>query len=178
MKVKDIPMTNWHSIWLQPCSADLERLQTTVNQLADRLGTQRFIPHLTLVEDMPRSADDLAGVLDTHFAGETAFSAAITGIQGLPQFFRSLYAAFEPAGRLKTLKTIAVEAFGTGSVESFMPHISLAYGVSEEQRRTVLADLEQVYSDQHIRFDAIAVVNSAQSIAIEDWKVVHTLRLA
>lgn len=170
-------MTNWHSIWLQPSRADLDRLDATVRRLSGLLGTPRFIPHLTLVEDMERSAEDLADVLDIHFAGETVFSSAITGIRGLPQFFRSLYAAFEPAGRLKVLKTTAVEAFGTGSVETFMPHISLAYGVSEEQRKPVLAELEQDYAGQPIRFDAIAVVNSAQSIAIEDWKVVHTLAL-
>ncbi|MCD2174827.1 2'-5' RNA ligase family protein [Rhizobium sp. C4] len=171
-------MTNWHSIWLQPSAADLERLQATVDRLSARLHTQRFIPHLTLVEDMERSAEDLADVLDTHFAGETAFSAPVTGIHGLPQFFRSLYAGFAPAGRLKALKATAVDAFGTGSVETFMPHISLAYGVTEEQRQTVLAKLEQDFSGHPIRFDAIAVVNSAQSIPIEDWKIVHTLKLA
>ncbi|HWU61837.1 MAG TPA: 2'-5' RNA ligase family protein [Ensifer sp.] len=170
-------MTNWHSIWLQPSAADLERLQATVDRLSDLLGTQRFIPHLTLVEDMERSAEDLADVLDTHFAGETAFTVPVTGIHGLPQFFRSLYAGFEPAGRLRHLKTRAVDTFGTGSVETFMPHISLAYGVTEEQRTSVHAGLEQDYLGSPIRFDAIAVVNSAQSIPIEDWAVVHTLRL-
>lgn len=171
-------MTNWHSIWLQPSAPDLERLQMSVSRLSGLLGTPRFIPHLTLVEDMERSAEDLADVLDTHFTGETAFSAPVTGIHGLPQFFRSLYAAFEPAGRLKALKAAAVEAFGTGSVATFMPHISLAYGVTEEQRQTVLADLQAEFSGHPIRFDAIAVVNSAQSVPIEDWKIVHTLKLA
>ena len=89
----------------------------------------------------------------------------------------SLYAGFEPAGRLTQLKARSVEAFGVGSVETFMPHISLAYGVSEEQRQTVLAELNDEFTGQPIRFDAIAVVNSAQSIPIEDWKVVHTLTL-
>lgn len=170
-------MTNWHSIWLQPSSADLDRLDKTVRRLSGLLGTPRFIPHLTLAEDMERSAEDLADVLDTHFAGETAFTVPITGIHGLPQFFRSLYAAFEPAGRLTQLKARSVEAFGVGSVETFMPHISLAYGVTEEQRQAVLADLAREFTSHPIRFDAIAVVNSAQSIPIEEWKVVHTLKL-
>ena len=170
-------MTNWHSIWLQPSRTDLDRLDKTVRRLSGLLGTPRFIPHLTLVEDMERSAEDLADVLDTHFAGETAFTVPVTGIHGLPQFFRSLYAGFEPADRLTRLKAHSVEAFGVGSVETFMPHISLAYGVSEEQRQTVLAELTDEFTGQPIRFDAIAVVNSAQSIPIEDWKVVHTLTL-
>lgn len=171
-------MTSWHSIWLQPCSADIEQLQAVVSRLADELETPRFIPHLTLVEDMERTAGELANVLDTGFAGETAFSVPVTGIHGLPQFFRSLYLAFEPAGRLRALKMLAVNAFGVGSVDSFMPHISLAYGVAETQRKAVEAELHQALDGKLIRFDAIAVVNSAQSIPIEDWKIVHTLQLA
>ncbi len=125
---------------LQPCRADLDRLQNIVSRLADKLETPRFIPHLTIVEDMERSASDLAQVLDSHFVGEPAFSTPVTGIHGLPQFFRSLYAAFEAEGRLRALKMRAVDAFGVGSVETFMPHISLAYGVSEEQRKAVETD--------------------------------------
>lgn len=170
-------MTAWHSIWLQPCSADLAALQNIVLRLAEKLETPRFIPHLTLVEDMERSAHDLAKVLDDHFAGETAFSVPVTGVSGLPQFFRSLYAAFEAEGRLRALKTRSVEAFGVGTVQSFMPHISLAYGVSEEQRKAVYDELRQELNGKLIRFDAIVVVNSAQSIPIEDWKIVHTLQL-
>lgn len=170
-------MSNWHSIWLQPAASDLERLQATVNHLAERLGSPRFIPHLTLVEDMERTAQDLEDVLNKHFSTESAFSANVTAIDGLPQFFRSLYAGFEPAGRLRHLKTIAVDAFGTGAVENFMPHISLAYGVTAEQRAAVLATLEQELLGAPIKFESIAIVNSAQSIPIQDWKIVHSLRL-
>lgn len=170
-------MSDWHSIWLQPADTDFKRLQATINRLADQFGTPRFMPHLTLVEDMQRTAEDLAGVLDANFAGEIGFSAPVTIIHGLPQFFRSLYAGFEPAGRLRHLKTRAVEAFGTGSVDTFMPHISLAYGVTVEQRASVLAALKQEFSGETIRLDAIAVISSAQSVPIENWKIVHTLRL-
>lgn len=171
-------MTTCHSIWLQPCSADLERLNAVVRQLSDTLATPRFMAHLTLVEDMERSADDLAEVLDAYFVGEPAFSAPITGIHGLPLFFRSLYAAFEPTGPLKHLKARSIEAFGVGSLETFMPHISLAYGVTEDQRNTVSAELEREFLGRAIHFDAVAVVNSAQSIPIEDWTIVKTLKLS
>jgi hypothetical protein len=124
-------MSDWHSIWLQPAAADLERLQATVNRLADQLGTPRFMPHLTLVEDMQRTAEDLAGVFDGNFAREIAVSAPVTIIHGLPQFFRSLYVGFEPAGRLKHLKIRAVEAFGTGSVICVMPSFQRLSSFSE-----------------------------------------------
>jgi hypothetical protein len=58
-----------------------------------------------------------------------------------------------------------------------MPHISLGYGVTAEQRASILAALEQELSGETIRFDTIAVISSAQSVPIENWKIVHTLSL-
>jgi 2'-5' RNA ligase len=170
-------MSEWHSIWLQPCYADLADLDRIVKRLAGQFETKVFIPHLTLVEDMERSADDLAQVLETRFTGEKAFGMPITEINGLPLFFRSLFAAFEPAGNLLALKKLAVDSFGVGELASFMPHISLAYGTTDEQKASVFDALRQQLVGRVIRFDAIAVVASAQSIPIEDWAVVHSHKL-
>lgn len=49
----------------------------------------------------------------------------------------------------------------------FIPHFTFL----------VETGLRQELDGKLIHFDAIAVVNSAQSIAIEDWKIVHTLSL-
>lgn len=166
-------MADYHSIWLMPCAEDLALFDDVVGRLAARFGTESFIPHLTLVEDMPRSAEDLAGVLDGAFAGEPRLEAAIEGIGGGPSFFRSLYAAFRPAGRLLALKRTAVERFGTGDVASFMPHVSLAYGVPEESKGPALAELSRTLGGRTIGFDAVVVAASAQSIPIRDWAIVH-----
>lgn len=170
-------MSQWHSIWLVPSRDDLPVFETVVKKLADRFGTQRFIPHLTLVEDMERSADDLASVLEARFAGEAAISAPIADVDGLPLFFRSLYARFEPMGPLRDLKARAIDAFGIGDIDSFMPHVSLAYGASDEQKTSAFEALRQALTGRTIRFDQIAVVASAQSIPIEDWKIVHAHKL-
>ncbi len=170
-------MSQWHSIWLNPCSADLAVFEEIVHSLAMRFGTAKFMPHLTLVEDMEQSADALARVIETRFAGETAFSASITGVDGLPLFFRSLYAGFEPAGRLRDLKSKAIAAFGVGDLSSFMPHVSLAYGATEDQKTSAFSELRQMLAGRAIRFDEIAVVASAQSIPIEHWKIVFRHRL-
>lgn len=170
-------MAAFHSIWLMPCAEDLAFFDDLVGRLATRLGTEPFIPHLTLVEDMPRSAADLAGVLDDAFAGGARLEAAIARVDGGPLFFRSVYAAFRPEGPLAALKRTAVECFGTGDVASFMPHVSLAYGAPEAARGDVVAELSPQLTGRLVRFDEVVVAASAQSIPIRDWAIVHRHRL-
>lgn len=166
-------MSEWHSIWLMPAADDLNLFQAIVDELSTRLGTEAFRPHLTLVEDMQRSRQDLAGVLDSHFAGQQAFEAAVNRVDGLPLFYRSLFAGFEPTGPLLNLKKLAVIAFERGDVESFMPHISLAYGVNEELKASPIAELGTELTGKTVRFSEIVIASSAQSIPIKDWQIVH-----
>lgn len=160
-----------HSIWLMPSAEHLSFLAGIVDRLAAQFGTPAFCPHLTLVEDMPRPADELAALLDGHFGECSGFSSAVSGVAGLPLYYRSLFAAFEPTDRLRDLKERAVSVFGAGDVASFMPHISLAYGVAEERKREAITGLAAEITGRLIRFDSIAVVASAQSIPVADWKI-------
>lgn len=166
-------MSEWHSIWLMPAADDLQFFQAIVDDLSERFDTESFCPHLTLMEDMPRSRDDLAAVLNHSFAGQPSFEAQINRVDGLPLFFRSLFAGFEAAGPLVDLKTRAVKAFERGEVESFMPHISLAYGVTEEQKAAPITDLNARLTGKVIRFTEVVVTASAQSIPIKDWQIVY-----
>ncbi len=166
-------MAAYHSIWLMPCAEDGALFDGIVGRLAAGFGTEPFIPHLTLVEDMPRTAEDLAGVVDAAFAGAAVFSATIARVDGGPSFFRSLYAAFLPEGPLLELKRVAVERFGVGEVASFMPHVSLAYGVPDEAKAAAIAELAPALVGRTVRFDEIVVAASAQSIPIRDWSIAH-----
>lgn len=170
-------MSATHSIWLMPNDSDLEFLQEIVHRLSARFGTPRFCPHLTLVEDMPRAQAELSALLAEHFIEDKVFTSAITAISGLPMFYRSLYAAFAAEDPLLELKSRSVRVFAKGDVAGFMPHISLAYGFGDEQRSQVSEHLGQELHGRQIEFNAIAVVASAQTIPIEDWRIVYKQEL-
>ncbi|PWV95370.1 hypothetical protein DFR52_1111 [Hoeflea marina] len=170
-------MKHCHSIWLMPSDPDHAMLSRIVGRLADEFGTQRFSPHLTLVEDMGRPADELAALLDRDFSGRAAFEAPVAAVSGLPLFFRSLFAAFAAEGPLLELKRTAVTTFGRGDIDSFLPHISLAYGVTEEKKPPAIARLNAELAGRTIRFDSIVVAASGQEIPIEDWAIAARLRL-
>jgi len=166
-------MTTYHSIWLMPAEKDLAFLTELNHQLAGIFGTQIFCPHLTLVEDQPRSADEMSELLARDFAGEHAFECPVSTISETPMFYRSLFAAFEAKGQLLALKEKAISAFGKGDLKTFVPHISLAYGAPDEAKPAAIDYLHRTLTGRPIRFDSIAVAESAQTIPIEEWRIAH-----
>lgn len=169
---------NMHSVWLMPVAEDELMLGAIVTELAETFGTPRFQPHLTLVEDRQCDEEELAHQLEAVAAGIAPFAADIREIGTSDLFFRAFYARFEHAGPLLELKRRAIASIAASAIESFMPHVSLAYGVQGGLHRQAAArQVEERLARRAIRFDRIAVVRSAQSIPIEDWTVRATIPL-
>ncbi|MBP0582185.1 2'-5' RNA ligase family protein [Labrys sp. LIt4] len=169
---------NMHSVWLMPVAEDARMLAAIVAELAQTFGTPRFQAHLTLVEDRHCEEEDLARQLVAVAAGIAPFAADVREIGTSDLFFRAFYARFERAGPVLELKRRAIASIAASQIESFMPHISLAYGVEDGPRRQAAArQVEERLAGRAVRFDRIAVVRSAQSIPIEDWTVKATIPL-
>ncbi|WP_323018367.1 hypothetical protein [Castellaniella sp.] len=166
-----------HSVWLMPCAQDAASLAQIIRQIAAACHTPVFEPHLTLVEDMPRSADDIAARLSTAFAGQTALACPITTVSGLPTYFRSLFAAFKLDEALQAAKTTAMQALDMPINETFTPHISLGYGIPEDQKARHIHSMDGLLRQQIIHFDAIVVAQSGKEIPIDQWRAVRVHRL-
>ena len=167
-----------HSVWLMPVIEDLVMLTGIVDGLAEEFGAPRFEPHLTLVEDMERPAEELAPLVAEVAAGVPAFSAPISEIGMSDLFFRSFYARFEAKGPLLELKKRAIGKIAASPIGDFMPHISLAYGLNDSSEKAEASvRITQFLRGRPIHFSAIAVVSSGKEIPISDWKVVEKVRL-
>lgn len=162
----------YHSIWLMPCSEHERLFADIVRDLARRFGSPAFQPHLTLVEDMPRSCDALQPLLTSVAEGMNAFDAPVETVEESPLYYRSFYARFPVVQPLRIMKKRAVEVFGAGSVETFMPHISLAYGVPESPEKSqVIGILNNRLAGVSVHFDRICIVSSSQETPIEEWAI-------
>jgi 2'-5' RNA ligase len=160
-----------HSIWLMPRLEDEERFAALVQDLALRFRSPVFQPHLTLVEDMPRSAEELTPLLQSLTDGAASFPAQVERVEESELYYRSFYARFPVVPALKTLKQNAVDLFGVGSLDSFMPHISLAYGVpADEEKHRAVAELHERLHGLNVMFDRVCIVSSSQQTPIEEWK--------
>ncbi len=173
------PVTDMHSVWLMPEAEDQATLSAIVAELATAFEAPLFRPHLTLVEDRPSDALALARQVGDIVQGIGPFSADIEGIGTSDLFFRAFYARFAAVGPVLELKQRAIHSIATSPIGSFMPHISLAYGVADTPlRRRVSSEMDKRLAGQSIRFGRIAIVRSAQSIPIEAWEVRATVPLA
>ena len=171
-------MSGLHSVWLMPEAAHEAMLQDLIDQLAVRFGAPRFQPHLTLVEDQPRSVNDLTPRIEKIAAGMEAFQMPIRAIGTSELYFRSFYALFGATGALRELKRRAIETIAASRIEDFMPHISLLYGVPDSpEKRMAHADVESHIAGMTIRFDRICVVASAKEIPIDQWEIRSTVAL-
>jgi 2'-5' RNA ligase len=170
--------TEYHSIWLMPCLEHEERLQAIVQDLAGLFDSPVFQPHLTLVEDMPRACEELQPLLQQVADGVASFDVRVEGIEESPLHYRSFYARFPMAKALREMKQRAVDLFGVGSVETFMPHISLAYGVQESAEKSkVIASLQGTLQNLNVHFDRLCIVSSSQHTPIEDWTIRYDIQL-
>jgi len=170
--------SDYHSIWLMPRSEDKAKFAAIVRDLAERFQSPVFQPHLTLVEDMPRSCEELRPLLDRLTEGMACFEAPVSTVEESPLYYRSFYALFPVMEPLRALKEKAVGLFNVGSVQTFMPHISLAYGVAEstEKARAITA-LQAELNGMSVSFDRVCIVSSSQHTPIEDWTIRYSSAL-
>ncbi|MCG7391624.1 2'-5' RNA ligase family protein [Microvirga sp. ACRRW] len=170
---------DYHSIWLMPIAEQEQKFASIVRDLAKRFNSPVFQPHLTLVEDMPRSCEDLQPLVEQLADGVASFQASVGSVEESELYYRSFYARFPVVPQLKLLKERAVDLFKVGSLETFMPHISLAYGVTQSDEKTrQIAALQSKLQGLNVTFNRVCIVSSSQQTPIEQWKIRHEATLA
>jgi 2'-5' RNA ligase len=167
-----------HSIWLRPAHDDLVFLEKIVRDLSGLFNSPVFEPHATLVPDMNRSAEELLPQVVSLAIGRKPFELLIEDVTGSEAYFRSFYAALEKAPALMRLKQDSLEISGEASLQSFMPHVSLAYGVEDTtQKQTEMQRLAKKLSGRKLRFDRLVIVSSSSETPIDEWHVKHEIQL-
>ncbi len=115
------------SIWLLPAGAEADRLRRTIADLADRLGTARFEPHVTLMPGF-EGPESVAA----EAARELASSAAGLRVDlGAPvvatDYWRAFVLPLRPSAALSRLRLRAERLLGLRPEGPFRPHLSLVY---------------------------------------------------
>lgn len=167
-----------YSIWLRPAQDDLKFLEEIVRDLSQRFNSTVFEPHATLVPDMSYSAEELLPKVISLAIGRRPLELLIEDVTGSEAYFRSFYARLEKAPPLMRLKQDSLEISSEASLQSFMPHVSLAYGVDDSTlKQTEMQRLANKLSGRKLRFDRLVIVSSSSNTPIDDWHVKHEIYL-
>ncbi len=169
----------FHSIWLRPARDDLKFLESIVAELAGHFASPVFEPHATLVPDMKRSADELLPLVLSLAVGRKPLDVLIENVTGTEAYFRSFYATLQKTPALMTLKQDSLGISGENDISTFLPHVSLAYGVADRaSRETEMARLARSLAGRNLRFDRMVIVSSSSETPIDQWIVKHEIYLA
>ncbi|MBQ0707493.1 MULTISPECIES: 2'-5' RNA ligase family protein [unclassified Ochrobactrum] len=169
----------FHSIWLRPALDDFRFLESIVTELAGRFASPLFEPHATLIPDMKRSADELLQLVLSLAAGRKPLDVRIEDVTGTEAYFRSFYAALQKTPALIALKQDTLGISGEKDITTFLPHVSLAYGVADKAlRETEMARLRRSLAGRNLRFDRMVIVSSSSETPIDQWIVKHEIYLA
>ncbi len=169
----------FHSIWLRPARDDLRFLESVVTDLASGFNSPIFEPHATLVPDMRRSADELLPLVLSLAVGRKPLDVLVDDVAGTEAYFRSFYAALQKTPTLMTLKQDSLDISGEKDISTFLPHVSLAYGVADHgSRDTEMARMARLLVGRSICFDRMVIVSSSSETPIDQWIVKHEVYLA
>lgn len=125
---KDSKTIGYH-IFLLPEGELFDRLQTIINQLAEKYAGIKFEPHVTLLARIPKSnEDELTAKTQQLAASMQPFEIELKEINAEDTYFRALYCKAEPNTQIEEYHQKALEMFGVQDVNVYMPHLSLYYG--------------------------------------------------
>jgi Cyclic phosphodiesterase-like protein len=156
------------SLWLVPEGDERTLVERLIEDLAARLGSPRFAPHVTFLPglagrdgDVVRRAKEMAATLEPH-------ALPLGPIEGRSEYFRCLYARIPETLRLLTTRAQARLTFRGAGEAPFEPHLSLVYGrLSPEEKEPLIADLTPRLPSRLV-CSALEVVRTEGASA--DWR--------
>lgn len=158
-----------YSLWLLPGADEQQRLSALVARLANRFATHPFVPHLTIQGDLTMSLAAVSSVAESIAKDWAAQRWRVATIEGSEHFFRSLYLRFDETPAYNDARKVMRDVCGTTDGLSLFPHLSLAYGLSDEQgKRDAIAELSPMIG-RDISFDRVVVARSSKHVPIADW---------
>jgi hypothetical protein len=162
-----------HSIWLLAREDQQAALRQHVRELAPRHEGHLFEPHVTLQGDLPLGFDAACALVDRLAAATPVLHWPLRAVEGTEHYFRSLYLRLEAGEAFETLRRACAAANGSEDGLSPYAHLSLAYGPTRGDARSLRASLFERFGAEPLVLDRIALARSGKAVPIEQWALVH-----
>ncbi|GMQ90213.1 MAG: hypothetical protein BMS9Abin10_0567 [Gammaproteobacteria bacterium] len=165
-----------YALWLLPAETVAPRCAKLIGRLAERYGTPRFEPHVTLLGWVTGPKQELIARTEHLARGLRALKLLGQSIAGEPYYFRCLYIKLEKSRELLGAHEQASEIFMGGYASDYLPHLSLLYGqLPRAEKARLFAELEtELPADLDV--DRLRLVRI--TLSVQDWRPVvsHALQ--
>ncbi len=165
-----------YALWLLPTEAVAPRYTELIHRLAERYGTPRFGPHVTLLGWVTGPEQELIARTEHLARGLRALKLRGQTIAGEPYYFRCLYIKLQRHSALLGAHERASQSFMSGYASDYLPHLSLLYGqLPRAEKARLIAELEnELPADLDV--DRLQLVRI--TLSVQDWRPVvsHALQ--
>ncbi len=162
-------------LWLLPPAPVQDRFTALIERLAQRLGTQHFLPHMTLVGSLHSPHDEIIRQTETLAATLAPIPVRLRGIGWTDQFYRCLFMRADRDVELLRAHETASAGLGKTPETDYMPHLSLVYGeVPQEQKEKIAREIGAGF-DMAFHVDRVGLCIPQGTPA--KWQLPYTYRL-
>jgi 2'-5' RNA ligase len=165
MKSKGGASARGVSLWLVPVDEARQALSRLISELAARLGTPVFAPHVTLVTGVTRPADEVVRQVGELALALEPLSLPLRGPEGRDETFRCLYLPVGETLRLMATHALARSALRLDDERRYEPHLSLVYGTLRPEIKLPLVDELAPLAPSRVEFAALEVVRTEGAVA-------------
>ena len=144
----------------------LKKIQLSVNK---KLVGPTFDLHLTLSGPFYDISQDRLNRIESFSIKNKQLSIKSSSYQAKDLFFQSLFIEIEKSKELTDLKNQLDHQLGLES-ELFYPHISLFYGLEEQEKKQLVIDHLPTINEPLI-LDKISIVEIGEGV--ESWKILY-----
>ncbi len=163
------------SLWLMPADQVARRFAPVIAEMAARLGSPVFDPHVTLLGGITLDEADAGALAAALASGLAPVRVRLVKAGWRPAYFRCLYAEVEGEAIVRAHET-ACGLFHLPQDQPYEPHLSFAYADLTEVEQASLA----VEVDRHlpvsIVLDTLRLVRTTGMV--EKWGTVGSFRMS
>ena len=163
-------------LWLLPPDDVRRRLAGLISELAEANETERFDPHITLLDGLSGDESQIRDRTHELALGLAPLDLRLTHADHLDEFHRALFIHVEPSAALTAAHRTARSFFTPPETREFMPHLSLLYGNQPTAAKEAAIDRMGQAFNLDIRVTHLLLVAIA-SPRPGDWRYLARFRL-
>lgn len=162
--------TKHYSLWLLLPEEARSRYAALIETLSREHGTPRFEPHITLLGGL-QGEEEVLGTLARDLARRLEpFDVRLLDAGYIEEYYRCLFVLVAHSRPLMQAYDEARKQFDRRLELSFMPHLSLMYGLLDEEDKEKILDRIGRYFDDRFRVQELALY--AIEGTPEQWRCV------
>ncbi len=161
-----------YSLWLIPTDPVYSKLKSVIDDLAISRGNPSFEPHLTLLGDIEGQIPVIKEKMQNLKDSAKNLDLTLSEVSISTTFFQSVFVRVKSTAALMQLNIDAKELFNLDN-NFFMPHISLFYGGSLEERETLANEINL----EKENFKAAKLVLAPVTDNPKDWETLAEISL-